>query len=91
MYAKTIRMQAGCSHSNNTQEIAEIYIDGCNNPGFFPKATIHDYLIKNSNSIKVNRWPYPDLVPATSSRGEKYVRSEPNDTTNDNLLKLPRV
>ncbi len=37
--------------------------------------------------LKLN---YPDLVPATSARGEKYVRSAPNDTPNDNLLKLPR-
>lgn len=91
MYAKKIKMQQGCANSNNTQEIAEIYIDGCNNPGFFKKATLHDHLIKNPNSIKVNISPYPYLVPATSSRGEKYVRSEPNDTQNDNLLKLPRV
>nr|WP_296463230.1 DUF3892 domain-containing protein [uncultured Acetatifactor sp.] len=34
--------------------------------------------------------PYPNLYPALSSNGEKYVRSEPNDTPNDNLLKLPR-
>nr|WP_296488697.1 DUF3892 domain-containing protein [uncultured Acetatifactor sp.] len=33
---------------------------------------------------------YPNLCPALSSNGEKYVRSEPNDTPNDNLLKLPR-
>lgn len=91
MYAKKIKMQQGCANSNNTQEIAEIYIDGCDNPGFFQKATLHDYLIKNPNSIKVNISPYPNLVPATSSRGEKYVRSEPNDTQYDNLLKLPRV
>lgn len=91
MYAKKIKMQQGCANSNNTQEIAEIYIDGCNNPGFFQKATLHDHLIKNPNSIKVNISPYPNLVPATSSRGEKYVRSEPNDTQYDNLLKLPRV
>lgn len=91
MYAKKIKMQQGCANSNNTQEIAEIYIDGCNNPGFFQKATLHEHLIKNPNSIKVNISPYPSLVPATSSRGEKYVRSEPNDTQYDNLLKLPRV
>ena len=91
MYAKKIKMQQGCANSNNTQEIAEIYIDGCDNPGFFQKATLHDHLIKNPNSIKVNISSYPYLVPATSSRGEKYVRSEPNDTPNDNLLRLPRV
>lgn len=91
MYAKKIKMQAGCSRSNKTQEITEIYIDGCNNPGFFQKSTLHDYLIEHPNSIKVNISPYPFLVPATSSRGEKYVRSESNDTSNDNLLKLPRA
>ncbi|MBR4020311.1 MAG: DUF3892 domain-containing protein, partial [Firmicutes bacterium] len=42
------------------------------------------------NSIFVNISPYPDLVPALSSTGEKYVRSEPNDTPFDNLLRLPR-
>ena len=49
------------------------------------------YLKKNPKSIKVYISPYPDVVPALSSRGEKYVRSEPNDTVRDNLLKLPRV
>ncbi len=91
MYAKKIKMRPGCSNSNNIQEIAEIYVDGCNNPGFFKKEDLHDYLKKNPNCIKVNIYPYPDLVPATSSRNEKYVRSESNDTPNDNLLKLPRV
>lgn len=91
MYAKKIKMKQGCSNSNNTQEIAEIYIDGCNNPGFFTKATLHDYLKKSPSSIKVNISPYPYLVPATSSKGEKYVRSEANDTPYDNLLKLPRA
>jgi len=91
MYAKKIKMQQGCSSSNNTQEIAEIYVDGCDNQGFFPKATLHDYVNKNPNSIKVDISPYPYVVAATSSKGEKYVRSEPNDTPNDNLLKLPRV
>ena len=92
MYAKKIKMQYGCENSSNIQEIAEIYVDGCNNPGFFTKAILHDHLVNTPNSIKVNIGPYyPYLIPATSSRGEKYVRSEPNDTPHDNLLKLPRV
>lgn len=91
MYAKKIRMQNGCRNSNNTQEIAEIYVDGCNNPGFFPKAVLHDFLKTNPNSIKVNISPYPYVVPATSYLGEKYVRSEANDTVHDNSLKLPRI
>ncbi len=91
MYAKKIKMQPGCSNSNNPQEIAEIFVDGCNNPRFFTKAVLHDHLKKNPNTIKVDISPYPYVIPATSSRGEKYVRSEANDTPDDNLLKLPRV
>lgn len=72
MYSKKIRMQNGCRNSNNTQEIAEIYVDGCDNPGFFPKATLHDYLKTNPNSIRVNISPYPYVVPATSFLGEKF-------------------
>ncbi|NSV52654.1 DUF3892 domain-containing protein, partial [Enterococcus faecalis] len=34
-------------------------------------------------------YPYPKLIPAMRN-GQRYVRSEPNDTPNDNLLKLPR-
>lgn len=90
MYATKIKMQQGCARSNNALEIAEIYLNGCDKPGFYPKATLHDYLTQNPSSIKVNISPCPYVVPATSSRGEKYVRSEPNDTPYDNLLKLPR-
>ncbi len=91
MYAKKIKMENGCHDSNNPQEIASIYIDGCNNPGFFTKASLYDYLKNHPDSIEVYISPYPYVIPALSARGEKYCRSEPNDTPNDNLLKLPRV
>ena len=58
MYAKKIRMQNGCRNSNNTQEIAEIYADGCNHPGFFPKAVLHDFRKTSPNSIKVFEQKY---------------------------------
>lgn len=91
MYATKLKMQQGCENSNSTQHIAKIYIEGCDNPGFFPRETLHDYLQKNPNSIKVKISPYPYLIPAVSSNGVKYVRSESNDTPYDNLLKLPKV
>lgn len=91
MYAKKIKMKPGCTNSTNTQEISEIYIDGCNNPGFFKKETLHDHLKKSPNSIQVYISPFPYLLPATSSKGEKFVRSAANETPNDNLLKLPRI
>ena len=54
------------------------------------KIPISSYTQAHPNSIYVNISPYPDLVPALSSNYEKYVRSEPNDTPSDNLLRLPR-
>jgi hypothetical protein len=90
MYATKIRMKRNCQTSTRAQEIADIYVDGCDSPGFFSKEALYDYLVKNPRSIKVGISPYPFLLPAISSSGEKYVRSEPNDTPKDNLLKLPR-
>ena len=90
MKATKIKMKLGCTNSTKTTEIDQIYIEGCNEPGYYYKATIYDYVKQHPNSIQVNIYPYPDLVPALSSNGEKYVRSEPNDTPSDNLLKLPR-
>ena len=90
MYATKIRMQQGCYYSQNLLEIDAVYIEGCNNPGFFKKEVLHDFLKKNPGSIQVKVYPYPDVIPATSSKGEKYVRSSPNGSTHDNLLELPR-
>lgn len=83
-------MRLGCLYSNNVLEIDSVYIPDCNNPGFFKKEIIHDYVQKHPNSIYVDRFPHPKVVPAVSANGEKYIRSEPNNTVNDNLLKLPR-
>lgn len=90
MKATKIRMKYGCQNSDDVLEISHIYLEGCTNPNWYDKATIHDYLIKNPRSIYVNISPYPNLVPAKSVYGEKYVKSESNNTTKDNLLKLPR-
>lgn len=90
MYAERIKMQKGSEYSNNVQEIDEIYLSGCSNPGYFKKAILHDHLETHPDTIRVNLPPYPFLIPAKSKYGEKYVRSEPNDSTSDNLLRLPR-
>ena len=91
MYATKIKMKNGCQNSSTTTEISEIYITGCPNSGCFSKSYLYDYLKTNPGTIKVNLYPYPNLIPALSNTGEKYVRSEANDTPNDNLLKLPRA
>ena len=90
MKATKIRMKNGCGNSNSAVGIADIYIEGCDKPGFYDKGVLHDHVTKTPGSIQVGIPPYPNLVPAMSSGKEKYVRSEPNDTTHDNLLKLPR-
>ena len=90
MYATKIKMKPGCCHSSNLLEIDSVYIEGCNDPGFYKKEYLHDYLQKNPGTIKVAIWPYPNVIPAISNRNEKYVRSSLNDYTHDNLLDLPR-
>ena len=90
MRATRIKMKPGCYTSQNLTEIDQIYIVGCKIPGYYQKEVLHDYLKKNPNTIQVDNYPYPDLFPEVSIRGEKYVRSRPNWTTRDNLLSLPR-
>lgn len=88
MYAMKIKMKRNCEYSQNVCDIDSIYLDDMHS--YHKKAEIYDYLRLNPKSICVNIYPYPYLVPAVSSTGEKYVRSKANDTTSDNLLNLPR-
>ena len=88
MKATKIKMKSGCSNSKDLCEIDSIYLEEMGR--FIKKEDIHDHLVKYPETIYVNISPYPFLQPAISTRGEKYVRSAPNSTPDDNLLKLPR-
>ncbi|SEI01174.1 DUF3892 domain-containing protein [Akkermansia glycaniphila] len=89
--ATKIKLKDGCTSPKSTLEISEIYLEGVNKEGFYTKAAVHDF-VKDENVVTVNIGPsYPKLIAVVSPKGEKYVRSEPNDTKDDNLLKLPRV
>ena len=90
MYATKIKMKSGCNGSMSLTEIDEIYIMGNALTGYYKKEYLHSYLQMYPNSIQVYIYPYPYLVPAESKYEEKYVRSQPNDIQNDNLLNLPR-
>lgn len=90
MTATKIKMKSGNRYSQNLLEIDSIYLEGCKEPGFYKKEALYDYLKDNPNSIKVNIYPYPPLIPALSVNYEKYVRSTPNGYMHDNLLDLPR-
>ena len=90
IYATKIKMRVGCHNSQNLTEIDSIYLEGLDKPGFYTKESIHDYLKLYPGTINVLLKPYPDVIPAVSVYHEKYVKSEPNEYGNDNLLCLPR-
>ena len=90
MKVARIKMKSSCTNSTKTAEINQIYIDDYTSSGYYKKSDVYDHLKSHPNSIYVNISPYPNSIPAISSNYEKYVRSEPNDTPSDNLLKLPR-
>lgn len=90
MRAIKLKMRAGCGTSNNLLEIDSIYLTGCDSERYYKKEALHDYLKKNPNTIQVNIYPFPQVIPALSANNEKYVKSTPNSSTNDNLLGLPR-
>ncbi len=89
--AIAIRLNWGCTSPKSCNDISEIRIrDTWGTEDWKAKGVVHDIVKASPGAVQVNIAPYPDLVPATSMYGEKYVRSEPNDTEHDNLLKLPR-
>ena len=90
MYVTRIKMKPGCYRSNQLTEIDQLYIEGCQNPGYYKKAVIYDHVKMYPGSVRVKIYPYPTVIGAISVNGEKYVRSTPNDYTHDNLLDLPR-
>lgn len=86
--ALAIRMNQNCDYSNNVLDIDSIYFnDNC----WYKKGTVHDYVKNNPNKVVVGNNNGPKLIPCISNRGEKYVKSTPNNNWSDNLLALPRV
>lgn len=88
--ATKIRMKTGKEHSNSVQEIDSIFLKGVKEERYYSKEVLHDYVKNEQNTaIHVDISPYPKLIAATNGN-QKYVRSAPNDTPEDNLLKLPK-
>lgn len=82
-----IHMKKYCNNSYNLTEIESLLIDN----QLYTKEYIHDYLKNNPGTIKVGTVSGPNVIPATSTNGEKFVKSEPNTSVIDNLLSLPRI
>jgi hypothetical protein len=85
--AIAIKMIPQCDRSYNLLEIDEIQLS---NNSWYKKAAIHDYVKAHPGSIKVGNVYGPNIIPAISIAGEKYVKSSPNNSQIDNLLNLPR-
>lgn len=91
IYAKKIKMKSGFQYSNSQIEIDQIYLYGSvKAEGWYKKAAIYDFIKYNNGVVKVAISPYPELIPALSQNGEKYVKSVADDTYKDNLMNLPR-
>ena len=73
--ATKIHFKYGSPSYPNEQDIQSIYLSGEGLEGFYPKEQVYDMLVQEMTSFK----------------GEKYVRSMPNESKHDNLLNLPRV
>lgn len=88
--ATKIKMHKGKEHSNSLTEIELIYLTGVKQDGWYTKESIYNFIISNPElSIHVDILPNPKLIAALNNN-QKYVRSEPNNSTHDNLLNLPR-
>jgi hypothetical protein len=88
--ATKIRMKTYCNNSLKLEEIKDIKLEGnLENPGWFSKESIHDFIKEKNGEVNVNIYPYPKLI-AVTTQTEKYVKSTPNNYGYDNLLELPR-
>lgn len=90
MFATKIHLNTGCEKSNRFTDIHSIFIVGYIEEKFYPADEIHDYLMSHPNSMKVDVFPYPFLIPAAGPMGEKCVQSIPDDSGADCLMALAR-
>ena len=44
MYVTKIKMKPGCYYSSKLIEIDQLYITGCQTPGYYKKAVVYDFL-----------------------------------------------
>ena len=87
-YATGIRMRDGCEASQKYCDIEAIYVDGIGADAFYTPRSLHWYLKKNVNAIRVMAGDEP--LPVISV-DERAVRSAPDDAGIDYLLSLPRL
>lgn len=91
MKASKIIFNENSLEGERAPEVQAIYIKGCRHEGVYSKEAVYRYLMRHPQSIQVDISPFPDLIPAVSKSGVRYVRSRPDRTGKDNLLDLPKL
>lgn len=90
MLAVRLIMKNGKEKSNNPRDIMSIAIQNRNSCKLCAVAKLYRCL-KDNPDMKIHiNGSTACLVPAESLDGEGYVRSEPNSSTVDALMDLPR-
>lgn len=89
VHIRKIEMKPGCRASKNAGDIEFLFVGGPIQ-SFVKMEEMQDDLKKHPGSMKAALPLYPDLLPAVSRYGEKYVRSQTGNSPYDLLLRLPR-
>lgn len=90
MLAVRLIMKNGTENSNNPRDIMSIAIQNGNSCKLCAVAKLYRCLKDNPDMKIYINGSTAYLVPAESLNGEGYVRSEPNSSTVDALMHLPR-
>lgn len=93
LYAVAVSFQSSQESEWTWKSVDQIYLNSDDSSvlsGWHSKAYVYD-LIKNKGKIvKVYISPYPKLIPEIYDGSTKFVRSENDDTSTDNLVQLGR-
>lgn len=91
MKAVKIAMRANSQSSNNPKDIESIFISSeSGNSVRYDIKQLYDILMENPEKrIYVSNSNFY-LIPMRATNGQKYIRSTPNLSIIDGLMKLPR-
>lgn len=86
MQVNKIKMRQGRLCSYNPLDIQGVYVDNI----YHDVEDVYDYIIKTGQKIYVNGSREVHLISVIALNGKRYIRSTPNKSFVDDLLKLPR-
>jgi hypothetical protein len=83
--------KAGGYHEDPHEAISHLgwVEDGTGKTGRTTRLVMYDWLIQGGDAYVVGGGSRVGVIGAVNSRGTKYVKTVPDRTTQDNLLRLP--